>query len=41
VLLIIAIILTGILTKLNEAGWAVVTVILLCILLAGLPRRPR
>jgi hypothetical protein len=40
-LLIIAILLTGILSKLNEAGWAIVTVVLLCVLLAGLPRRPR
>ena len=40
-LLIIAILLTGILSKLNEAGWAIVTVVLLCVLLGGLPRRPR
>jgi hypothetical protein len=40
-LLIIAILLTGILSKLNEAGWAIVTVVLLCVLLAGLHRRPR
>jgi hypothetical protein len=39
VLLIIAILLTGILSKLNEAFWALVTAVLLCILLAGLHRR--
>jgi hypothetical protein len=33
--------LTGILSKLNEAGWAIVSVIVLCWLLAGLHRRPR
>jgi hypothetical protein len=41
VLLVVTILLTGILSKLNEAGWAIVTVVLLCILLAGLHRRPR
>jgi hypothetical protein len=41
VLLIIAILLTGILSKLNEAGWAIVTVLVLCLLLAGLHQRPR
>jgi hypothetical protein len=41
VLLIIAILLTGILSKLNEAFWAIVTVVILCVLLAGLHRRPR
>lgn len=40
-LLIIAILLTGILSKLNEAFWAIVTVVILCVLLAGLHRRPR
>ena len=40
VLLIIAILLTGILSKLNEAGWAIVTIVILCGLLAGLHRRP-
>ena len=40
-LLIIAILLTGILSKLNEAGWAIVTVLVLCLLLAGLHQRPR
>ena len=40
-LLIIGILLTGILSKLNEAGWAIVSVIVLCCLLAGLHRRPR
>jgi hypothetical protein len=41
VLLIIAILLTGILSKLNEAFWAIVAVVLLCVLLIGLHRRPR
>ena len=41
VLLIIAMLLTGILSKLNEAGWAIVTVLVLCLLLAGLHQRPR
>ncbi len=41
VLLVIAILVTGILSKLNEAFWAMVTVVLLCILLAGLHRRSR
>jgi hypothetical protein len=41
VLLIIAIILTGILSKLNEAFWAIVAMIILCVLLAGLHRRSR
>ena len=40
VLLICAILLTGILSKLNEASWAIVTVVILCLLLAGLHRRP-
>jgi hypothetical protein len=40
VLLISAILLTGILSKLNEASWAIVTVVILCLLLAGLHRRP-
>lgn len=40
-LLIIAILLTGILSKLNESFWAIVTVVILCGLLAGLHRRPR
>jgi len=39
-LVIIGILLTGILSKLNEAGWAIVTVTVLCCLLAGLHRRP-
>ena len=40
-LLISAILVTGILSKLNEAGWAIVTLVLLCvILLVGLHRRP-
>ena len=34
-LLILAILLTGILTKLNEAWWAILTVLGLCVLLAG------
>jgi hypothetical protein len=38
VLLIIGFLLTGILSKLNEAGWAIVTIIVLCCLLAGLHR---
>ena len=38
-LLILAILLTGILSKLNEAFWAIVTVVVLCVLLAGLHRR--
>jgi len=41
VLLIIAILLTGILSKLDEAFWALVAAVLVCILLAGLHRRPR
>jgi hypothetical protein len=41
VLLIGAILVTGILSKLNEAGWAIVTVVLVCVLLIGLHRRPR
>jgi len=41
VLLIIAILLTGILSKLNEAFWAIVTLVLLCALLVGLHRRSR
>jgi hypothetical protein len=41
VLLIVAILLTGILSKLNEAFWAIVTVLALCVLLAGLHRRAR
>jgi TRAP-type C4-dicarboxylate transport system permease large subunit len=41
VLLICAILLTGILSKLNEASWAMVTVVIVCLLLAGLHRRPR
>jgi hypothetical protein len=41
VLLIVAILLTGILSKLNEALWAIVTVLALCVLLAGLHRRAR
>jgi hypothetical protein len=40
-LLILAIVLTGILSKSNEAFWAIVTLVLLCILLVGLHRRPR
>jgi hypothetical protein len=40
-LLIIGILLTGVLSKLNEAGWAIVSVIVLRFLLAGLHRRPR
>lgn len=40
VLLIIAILLTGTLSKLNEAGWAIVTVVVLCCLLAGPHRWP-
>ena len=40
-LLISAILLTGILSKLNEASWAMVTVVIVCLLLAGLHRRPR
>jgi hypothetical protein len=40
-LLITAILLTGILSKLDEAYWAVVTAVLVCVLLAGLHRRPR
>jgi hypothetical protein len=38
VLLIIGFLLTGILRKLNEVGWAIVTVIVLCCLLAALHR---
>jgi hypothetical protein len=41
VLLILAILLTGILSKLNEAFWALVTAVMLCILLVGLHRRSR
>ncbi|HLG83404.1 MAG TPA: hypothetical protein VKY22_20495 [Bradyrhizobium sp.] len=40
-LLIIAVLLTGILSKLNHAWWAIVTVVALCFLLIGLHRRPR
>jgi hypothetical protein len=40
-LLILAILLTGILSKLDEAFWAVVIVAILCLLLVAWHHRPR
>jgi hypothetical protein len=40
-LLIIGILLRGILSKPNQAGWAMVSVIVLCCFFAGLHCRPR
>ncbi len=40
-LLILAILLTGVLAKLNQAGWAIPIVLALCALLAGSRRGPR
>lgn len=39
-ILILAILLTGIFAKLNEGWWAILTVVALCLLLAA-PRRGR
>ncbi|MFB9268549.1 hypothetical protein ACFFWD_36435 [Bradyrhizobium erythrophlei] len=39
--LILAILLTGILAKLNQAWWAILIVLVLCALLAGLRRGSR
>jgi hypothetical protein len=39
--LIIVILLAGVLSKMNEAGWAVLTMVVLCLLLVTFRRGPR